>query len=50
MIFPDGASAYDPFVQKFSAAATKALKDAVDPNIVARTIVIVSTDTSIRLR
>jgi NAD(P)-dependent dehydrogenase (short-subunit alcohol dehydrogenase family) len=50
MVFPDGASAYDPFVQKFSAAATKALKDAVDPSIVARAIVAASADTSSRLR
>lgn len=50
MIFPSESSPYDPFVKKFTAAATKALKDAVDPSIVAQTIVAASSDTSSKLR
>jgi NAD(P)-dependent dehydrogenase (short-subunit alcohol dehydrogenase family) len=50
MVFPADPSAYDPFVKKFTAAASKALKDAVDPDIVARTIVEASSDTSSKLR
>ncbi|MBU3742078.1 MAG: SDR family oxidoreductase [Candidatus Kapabacteria bacterium] len=50
MIFPSEPNAYAPFVQKFTAAATKALKDAVDPSIVAKVIVAASTDTSNKLR
>ncbi|MBU3679909.1 MAG: SDR family oxidoreductase [Candidatus Kapabacteria bacterium] len=50
MVLPTKASVYDPFVKKFSAAAAKALKDAVDPGVVARVIVDASSDNSNKLR
>jgi NAD(P)-dependent dehydrogenase (short-subunit alcohol dehydrogenase family) len=50
MVFPTEASAYDPFIKKFTAAATKALKDAVSPDVVATTIVAASSDSSSKLR
>jgi NAD(P)-dependent dehydrogenase (short-subunit alcohol dehydrogenase family) len=50
MVLPNHGSAYDSFVQKFQAAASKALKDAVEPAFVAQTIFAASTDGKKRLR
>lgn len=47
---PDYTQAYDGYLSAFSAAAEKALKNAVDPDIVARTIFKAATDQSSRLR
>jgi hypothetical protein len=46
----EASDAYASFVQKFTAAATTALKDAVEPDVVARTIVQASRDTNNRMR
>jgi NAD(P)-dependent dehydrogenase (short-subunit alcohol dehydrogenase family) len=50
MVLPQKGSAYDAFVQKFSKAAEKALRDAVDPDVVAKVIFTAATDESLRLR